>query len=141
MKKSLVLVGMIICVMGIGAIALGDDKPATPKAPQPEAVKPVPASDAVMNKLKQITFPKLDIDDFAIQDAVNQLVVLSKEFDKDKQGVKITVDPAVSPTTNVELEDLANITLFDALTMLCKANKLMLVPSADGVVIAPAKAK
>ena len=98
-------------------------------------------AQAITKKMKEIVIPKLDIDDVVIPEAVKQLAALAKENDKGKTGITITLDPKVSKTIVVELEDLTNISVFDAVAKLCKDKKLSYNVTADGIVLIPAPPK
>ena len=98
-------------------------------------------AQAITKKMKEIVIPKLDIDDVVLPEAVKQLAALAKENDKSKTGITITLDPKVSKTIVVELEDLTNVTVLDAVAKLCKEAKLSYTATADGIVLIPAPPK
>jgi len=98
------------------------------------------SSDPVVQKMQEIKLKKVDIDDLTIDVAVAQIAALSKKYDAEGKGIAISIDPRIPLTTNVELEDIYDITLFDLVGRLCKDDKLSFRTTADGIVLIPASA-
>lgn len=75
--------------------------------------------DPVLQKLKQITVPEINIKDLPLNRALDQLVIVSQAYDKDQKGVNIVpIDPEKrNPSVNITLR---NVSLDRALEFVVK---------------------
>lgn len=75
--------------------------------------------DPVLQKLKEITVPEINIKDLPLNRALEQLVIVSQAYDKDQKGVNIVpIDPEKrNPSVNITLR---NVTLDRALEFVVK---------------------
>ena len=79
----------------------------------------VTALDPVLQKLKEITVPEINIKDLPLNRALEQLVIVSQAYDKESKGVNIVpIDPEKrNPSVNITLR---NVTLDRALEFVVK---------------------
>ena len=75
--------------------------------------------DPVLQKLKEITVPEINIKDLPLNRALEQLVIVSQAYDKDQKGVNIVpIDPEKrNPSVNITLR---NVSLDRALEFVVK---------------------
>ena len=78
-----------------------------------------PVLDPVLQKLKEITVPEINIKDLPLNRALEQLVIVSQAYDKEQKGVNIVpIDPEKrNPSVNITLR---NVTLDRALEFVVK---------------------
>jgi len=79
----------------------------------------VTSLDPVLQKLKEITVPEINIKDLPLNRALEQLVIVSQAYDKESKGVNIVpIDPEKrNPSVNITLR---NVTLDRALEFVVK---------------------
>lgn len=77
------------------------------------------AVDPVLQKLKEITVPEINIKDLPLNRALDQLVIVSQAYDKESKGVNIVpIDPEKrNPSVNITLR---NVSLDRALEFVVK---------------------
>jgi hypothetical protein len=97
------------------------------------------SSEASLAELQAIVIATLDIDDYPLTDAANQLAELAKKYDPQGKGFQISVDPRIPADTNEESEDRKNITLLEAIREICKQDGIDFEVLDDAVVFIPAK--
>ncbi len=111
-------------------------KPAPEKMKGPAHVLVPPAGSAAYDKALKIIFPKIELRAATVAEAVDLLRQKAREFDEEKQGVKLILKPG--PDANARLSlSLTNIPLSEAVRYVADLAGLEVRAEPDALVLQP----